>query len=56
MLALEFAEIIRRARSEVKRGEVFSLDQVEEELLEAPAPDKAKPLPLARKKRSTRSG
>ncbi len=37
-----FMRIIRRARAEVRRGKVFSLDQVKHELLtEAAAPKKA---------------
>jgi PHD/YefM family antitoxin component YafN of YafNO toxin-antitoxin module len=65
-LSPDFAKIIRRARSEAKRGKVFSLDQIKEKLLEATAPNKAmqpsrsaaKPrrVPSARKKRSPRRG
>jgi hypothetical protein len=36
-LSPEFGKIIRRARSEARRGKVFSLDQVKKELLEATA-------------------
>jgi hypothetical protein len=36
-LSSEFAEIIRRARSQAKRGRVFSLRQVKEALLDSPA-------------------
>ena len=37
-----FMKIIRRARAEVKRGEVYSLEQVKREMLtEADAPNKA---------------
>ncbi len=60
-LSPDFARIIRRARSEAKKGKVFSLKQVKEELLESPASNPAmqppraatKPrrLPSARKKR-----
>jgi PHD/YefM family antitoxin component YafN of YafNO toxin-antitoxin module len=65
-LSPDFAKIIRSARSEAKRGKVFSLDQIKAELLETPAPNKAmqptrsaaKPrrAPSARKKRSPRRG
>jgi hypothetical protein len=65
-LSPDFAEIIRQARSEAKRGKVFSLDQVKEELLEETPPRRAtqpsrtltRPgrAPLARKKRSTPRG
>ena len=65
-LSPDFAKIIRRARSEAKRGKVFSLDQVKEELLETTAPIKrtqptrseTKPrrVPSARKKRWPRRG
>jgi PHD/YefM family antitoxin component YafN of YafNO toxin-antitoxin module len=36
-LSSDFAEIIRRARSQAKRGRVLSLRQVKEALLESPA-------------------
>ena|SRR5437773_942197 len=65
-LSPDFAKIIRRARSEAKRGKVFSLDQIKAELRETPAPNQAmqparsaaKPhrVPSARKKRSPRHG
>jgi len=61
-----FRRIIRRARAEVKRGKVFSLEQVKAELLtETEAPDRrgpvraaAKPphVPSARKKGPPRRG
>lgn len=64
-----FAKIIRRARAEAKRGKVYSLNQVKEELLaETEAPNRAlhpppvpalsRParVPAARKKRSRRRG
>ena len=60
-LSPNFARIIRRARSEAKRGKVFSLKQVKEELLDGSASDTAMPptrsaakqrgVPSARKKR-----
>jgi hypothetical protein len=46
-------KIIRRARAEVRRGEVYSLDQVKQEMLsEADAPDK--PLHRTRRKADRR--
>src|SRR5262245_14399952 len=65
-LSPDFAKIIRRARSEAKRGKVFSLDEVKKGLLETTAPNKAmqparsatksRRVPSARKKRSPRRG
>ena len=58
-----FRRIIRRARAETKRGEVFSLEQIKAELLtetEAPAaheqPTRTAKPPATRKKRSPRRG
>ena len=48
-----FMKIIRRARAEVRRGEVYSLKQVKQELLaEADGPNK--PLPRTRRKAARR--
>ena len=65
-LSPELSRIIRAARSEAKRGKVFSLDEVKRGLLEATAPNQAmqptrsatKPrrVPSARKRRSPRRG
>src|SRR5262245_25662226 len=38
-LSPEFAKIIGRARSEAKRGKVFSLKEIKEDLLRATAPN-----------------
>jgi PHD/YefM family antitoxin component YafN of YafNO toxin-antitoxin module len=47
-----FMQIIRRARAEVRRGEVYSLEQVKKELLpKTAAPDKALHLPRREKAR-----
>ena len=65
-LSPDFDRIIRRARSQATNGNVFSLDQIKQELSEATAYIKpmqatrsaAKPrrVPSARKKRSPRRG
>jgi len=48
-----FLRIIRRARAEVRRGDVYSLEQVKREMLsEAAAPNKA--LPRTRQKPARR--
>ena len=47
-----FLRIIRRARAEVGRGEVYSLEQVKREMLtEAPAPSKALERPAQKTRR-----
>ena len=53
----DFAKLIRRARSEAKKGKVFSLDQVKQELLEPTAPDTAlqPPNPPQRKSKSRKT-
>jgi PHD/YefM family antitoxin component YafN of YafNO toxin-antitoxin module len=49
-LSPDFAKIIRRARSEAKRGEVFSLDEVKRELLETAPNTTLQPTSRARRK------
>ena len=48
-----FVKIIRRARAEVRRGEVYSLDQIKQELL-AKTDAASKPLRRTRRKTASR--